>query len=453
MLRVLVAVALQQLSSTPYDGCAFPLVRTLTFDIRFVQGCQSDDKINSPPGSEANVLAFVQRVKEMVPQVSEVYQEIRHNNSRSFEDYDSRTIFLISQLYRIVETTVISYGNRDLVMNLDLALIGNLTSVESATAWQDNRMLVLIRQSSQSLQTLHISAYGTADISELVRGTGDDGKCVEYPHLHTLDLCGFDTGQNPSFNGAVPFPNLRRLILLTGYPFGDDVVFRGNGAILESLKVALYPETVALLKKHTVFTCTSHPKLRVCICSGANNQSMAFDTASTCVKFVLSITPAASVRVFPGLSEFGEDPMPALSLFGDYTSIQRLSMYDVQLSLWDALTFIKSLPLLSDLHAMFPTLDEPPRGVSEADLPNYVTLNFAPMGKRFRCWDFTYSSWEEPDGTARCILLLALACPNFDYAVMDAEHREPFMEEMRSQIDKPWFNLHAPRLQRLLYDD
>ncbi|KAJ2862195.1 hypothetical protein GGH94_004426 [Coemansia aciculifera] len=377
--------ALQQLSSAPYDGCAFPLVRVLTFNIRFVDDYLSEDQnINSPPGTEANILAFVQRVKEMAPRVHEIYQNVGDTDYGLLEDYGVHTTLLVSQLYGIAETTVISKRNRDLVVSPGLAPIGNLTSIVYDLDWLDYRVSALIRQSSQSLQTLHIRVNETSDISGLIRDPVDGSQYIEYPRLHTLNIHGSDAGQRRGFNDVVLFPGLQRLTLVSRYPFDDDVLFRGNGATLEYLKVVLYSETVGLLRKYNVFTPTSHPKLRACIYSVRHNEPIAFDTASDYMKFALSIAPAASVRVLPYLREFGEPLVPTLSLLGNHASIQVLSMADINMSFWDALTLIKSLPLLSDLYAGYPTLDEYPQGVTEAALPEYVISNYAPMGKRFR---------------------------------------------------------------------
>ncbi|KAJ2030587.1 hypothetical protein GGI08_007388 [Coemansia sp. S2] len=259
--------------------------------------------------------------------------------------------------------------------------------------------------------------------------------------------------QKSTFEGAVPFPGLRRLVFYSYYPFGDDVLFRGNRATLEYLKMTLYLEMVTLLKRHNVFTRTSHPKLQyVCTYACMDDKPRAFDNALSYMKFALSFAPAASVREIPGLTKFGESLMPALSLLGDHANIQSLSMYDIHFSFWDALTFIKSLPLLSDLYALAPTLGEIPQGVAKVDLPEYVHSTYAPLGKRFRCWHITpYTQYDNAE-LVTFMLLLALVCPNFDYAAVDESYREPFMKEMRSQIAEPRFNCRAPRLNRLLFD-
>ncbi|KAJ2859737.1 hypothetical protein GGH94_005939 [Coemansia aciculifera] len=452
--------SLQQLSSAPYDGCAFPLVRTLAFNIRVYKHSEekrdydhpTEDYKIPPPGSEAKIYAFVQRVKDMAPAVSEIYLDTRDTDFEPSECNESHALLLVSQLYRVVETTIVSERNNDLVFSPGLAPIGNLTSIKFDIHGCDYSILPLVRQNAQSLQTLVVRLLMNLDISELIQYPGDGGKYIEYPRLHTLDISGSDARQRPGFNGAVPFPNLRRLTLLLRYPFDDDVLFRGNGATLENLSMMLHPAVVALLKRHNVFTRTSHPKLRVCSYGFRDDEPSAFDTASDYVKFVLSIAPAAPVQMLHALSGSSEALMPALSLLGGHTSIQVLSMYRVRLSFWDTLIFIKSLPLLSDLHTMAPTLGDIPQGVTDVDLPEYVHSTYAPMGKRFRCWHIAPHSKTVNVELVTFMLLLALACPNFDYAAVYKDYREPFMKEMRSQIAEPRFSEHATRLNRLLFN-
>ncbi|KAJ2250414.1 hypothetical protein GGI13_004026 [Coemansia sp. RSA 455] len=122
------------------------------------------------------------------------------------------------------------------------------------------------------------------------------------------------------------------------------------------------------------------------------------------------------------------------------------------LTIWQAITLVKSLPLLSDLTTKAPVLGELPQGLSIAELPEYVCSNYAPMGKRFRCWHVY--DWPEPNykEIATCVLLLALACPNFDYAALYEDHRKPFMEELRKRIDEPEFSQDAPHLRCLIFN-
>ncbi|KAJ2355869.1 hypothetical protein H4S02_012855, partial [Coemansia sp. RSA 2611] len=51
----------------------------------------------------------------------------------------------------------------------------------------------------------------------------------------------------------------------------------------------------------------------------------------------------------------------------------------------------------------------------------------------------------------RCVLLLALVCPNFDYAAVDITNRDTIMAHMKRMITTDGFRPHALRLRRLLF--
>ncbi|KAJ2743738.1 hypothetical protein GGI20_003526 [Coemansia sp. BCRC 34301] len=85
------------------------------------------------------------------------------------------------------------------------------------------------------------------------------------------------------------------------------------------------------------------------------------------------------------------------------------------------------------------------------ELPAYVTATYSPVGKRFRCWhlgDYMVLNYQE---LIKCVLLLALACPNFDCVVLPSYMYRPFMKSIEETIATDAFKQYAPRLRRLLY--
>ncbi|KAJ2332282.1 hypothetical protein GGI00_002858, partial [Coemansia sp. RSA 2681] len=146
------------------------------------------------------------------------------------------------------------------------------------------------------------------------------------------------------------------------YPFGDDVLFRGNAATLEFLDIMPDPEMVAMLRHRNVFTPTSHPKLQfVKVNLRSSDVGHVFAAASEYLQFALSIAPRASVLTIPSLSSFGGTLATELEVLGNHDSIQVLSLYRAILSFWDIVNLIKSLPLLSDLKTGVPTMDKLPQ--------------------------------------------------------------------------------------------
>ncbi|KAJ2812535.1 hypothetical protein H4S07_001336 [Coemansia furcata] len=405
--------ALQMLSAAPYEGCAFPLVRKLTFDLvidlrgRYDWELESDDTDSDddddddqeserddgyptqkryiyPQDTTANIAAFAQRVKQMAPTVSEM-DVIPHDEAeRLFQRGNVHILHLAEELFRIVEKhTVITRGSDPFVMYMDLKPIRDLVRIEYFMDSYFSDVMPLICRSARTLQSLDIDV-GDADVSGLFRAPGGRG-CLGFPRMHTLKIRASRNYKPPHkavFKNIVPFPRLQRLSATSDCPFSDDVLFRGNAGTLEFLELELAPETVSMLRTY-----------------------------------------------------------------------KTLSLPGTTLSLIEAFSLIKSLPLLSDLHTSPLTVGEPPQGVSMAKLPSHVRAAYAPIGKRFHCWHVKADWGTEVNYVELAIfmLLLALACPNFDYAAVERKYREPFMMAMKEMIDEPGFNQDAPRLRRLLF--
>ncbi|KAJ2056267.1 hypothetical protein GGI17_006285 [Coemansia sp. S146] len=467
--------ALQLLSDTPYEGRSFPLVRKLSFELTsdsdgnyywepVCDDLRDDDDDDDtpkthyvcPPNTVANIIAFVQRIKKMAPAVSEI--DVTHvgDAERLLQRCNVHVSDLVQQLFDIVERrTVISRDNYSMVMCLDLEPIRDLVHLECSLDTDSKDLLPLIRRSTQTLQFLGLDV-GDVETTGAVRDP-DSGDYLEYPCLHTLIIRLFRNpwpSQEAFSKDIVLFPRLLRLTVSYRYPFGDDLPFRGNSGTLEYLELRLLPETVSILKKYRVFTPTSHPNLKcVKLNMPLRRVPDIFATATEYMQFVLSIGPGASVREITESTEYPEEHTLALSMLKDHGCIQILSFPYTIMSLWEAISLVKSLPLLSDLTTKAPVLGELPQGVGLPELPSSICATYAPMGKRFRCWHIcTY--WNEKVDyikLATCILSLALACPNFDYAAVDGDHRETFMKGMQEKIDEPEFSQDAPRLRRLLF--
>ncbi|KAJ2881487.1 hypothetical protein H4R27_004053, partial [Coemansia aciculifera] len=226
--------ALRMLSCPPYDGCPFPQVRRLILNLTTNDVC--GDRKTSSQGDQINISAFVQRVMEMAPMVSDIQVTSICNyippeiNSPNFID-------LISQLFRLVtrvEFTIVDIS--DMPVTLYLNEICDLAHIK----------------------------YTTLEKSDGIFHNADGGY-ITYPRLYTLklaDIAGIHDPAQLVSRGVVPFPRLRHIQLRSYNPFGDDVLFRGNAASLESLDMQLSIIDADMLHTYRTFTPTSHLKLK-----------------------------------------------------------------------------------------------------------------------------------------------------------------------------------------------
>ncbi|KAJ2859676.1 hypothetical protein GGH94_005973 [Coemansia aciculifera] len=338
--------SLDALSCTTFSGCAFPLTRKLRFlfYISYEQKMawynvqkekqrslvkskqpqlqlQHYDAVATAVIVEANISAFVQRIKEMAPKV----REIEVVGGSAFVDQSSDTENFVSLVVRLFQlATRITYKFDEDTKPLDLRVetISDLVNID-IMADSMEPIAQLARQSAGTLQSLCIKTRKPGDISGIIQSA--HGDYIEYSQLRVLRLnhCSASSDvDRPVFPGAAPFPYLRLLSITESYPFADDVVFRRNAATLEYLDIRLERNVALLLMTYNVFTRTSHPRLQYVKTRIVGDiASYSFAASTFYLNLSLGIAPSAAVRAIEGLSS-SADVISALSQFGRLNSIQ-----------------------------------------------------------------------------------------------------------------------------------
>ncbi|KAJ2055281.1 hypothetical protein GGI17_006692, partial [Coemansia sp. S146] len=152
-----------------------------------------------------------------------------------------------------------------------------------------------------------------------------------------------------------------------------------SAVTLEILRLTLTRDLALAPLRRNVFTPTSHPKLQ-CVMLGLHSsmRSANYTDDPEIIQLIMDIAPGATIK---RISQWFIDkaPPPVFSLFGKHDNLQVLAPPDMRLSLWDSMTLIKSLPLLSDIHSMAPALDPMPAGVTKRGLVKYVCSNYSPI--------------------------------------------------------------------------
>ncbi|KAJ2031818.1 hypothetical protein IWW57_000534 [Coemansia sp. S610] len=451
--------ALKELLRVPQDSFLFPMVHSLRVVLApTTQGQQLPASVLAAQEIESNVCAFVQRIRLVAPMAKKVCISLQPHSPDEPQFATRHLSSLVEQLGQLGSTVDHYYKSYPISLEPPPTGISSLTAGPPGRGNAGELVMQLARHNAATLRALNIYLAETDIISPLI--LNDDGNYAEYPRLQELEIqqrvnWSLDRelrSQPPVFSGAIPFPKLRRLRLKPEYPFGDDTPFRGNTGTLEYLSLDLTDGLVKLLQKRQIFTHSSHPKLE-CVVTRNSVDCIGglFDTDISCMEFILSIGPNARVRRVDhnGLICHLRPIVPAL---GVCANIQVLDFYiSMDLALWDVIALVKALPLLSDLRAGVSFLGALSYGISEDELPAYVIAKYAPAGERFRCWHKWNVHAYQERVDVRCVLLLALVCPNFDYAAVSAGHCKFFMAHMKEMIAKDWYRPHAKRLQRLLF--
>ncbi|KAJ2104197.1 hypothetical protein GGI09_000244 [Coemansia sp. S100] len=286
--------ALQILSCEPYGVCAFPFVRRITFFIVLNDNIQTEQSV-----VVANIVAFVERVKQMAPKASDfrlspvAYRGIRHTTVRHFD-------YLATQLFQLAEKAELCFVNgHEYHWEPQLDGVFNLVHIRHTTRHNIPTFIRLARLNARTLESLDIMIANTTDVSSIIQDA--DGTYISYPRLVTLFLGGGSYVSNlplPVFEDDMPFPILRRLKIPFMYPVGDDTFFRGNAATLEYLSIKLNRAIVVMLREHSVFTPRSHPSLRRVIVEYDDSSEPGELTSNAeALQFVLSIGTRASAKL------------------------------------------------------------------------------------------------------------------------------------------------------------
>ncbi|KAJ2883785.1 hypothetical protein H4R27_002526, partial [Coemansia aciculifera] len=147
-------LALKMLSRTPYNGCAFPLVRSLTFRVIPPLWHQRNYTGANQSESDTNISAFVQQIKEMVPRLDKVkvviYTQVVYRYQRTIRDLSS----LASQLYLLASR--VEYDARGWVLPLKLQIdsICNLVHIDYPSFDHCEQAVHLARRNASTLQVL-----------------------------------------------------------------------------------------------------------------------------------------------------------------------------------------------------------------------------------------------------------------------------------------------------------
>ncbi|KAJ2062733.1 hypothetical protein GGI17_002240 [Coemansia sp. S146] len=176
--------ALSLLSSAPYDGRSFPRVRTLRLE--FVTSKPRQRSTVDSASIAANISAFVDRLRKMVPKATWIRFRGSHNSSHL--PIVARLHFdrLVTQLYQRFRCIVGLLNYPCKLTSLQLSEICNLVCLDYAVADGYEQVMHLARQNASTLCTLKIAFSSVVSVASLIQNV--DGSYAEYLCLRTLEL-------------------------------------------------------------------------------------------------------------------------------------------------------------------------------------------------------------------------------------------------------------------------
>ncbi|KAJ2868590.1 hypothetical protein GGI22_000795 [Coemansia erecta] len=432
----------------------FHAARTIT-----ITCMQGDDIPNAnSEASQAASLLSAKRIRELAPNAHTVVFDVNFSNDTGrygpdLWDIVNRFIahlcmgkqtveLLVRSTYRLPPEPTCTPSNIT-----DLTIYWNEGSAQDATA--------LMHMNAKQLLRLTLTKVKTNDFHRLL--ITSEGQNVTYTSLVSLRIMlqqqSYETAENrPTFGPtAVPFPKLAWLYIESLYPFGDDVVFRGNMGTLRSMCIRTNEATLAMLNTAKTFargrfTALQTVKLHSYMdaiesthTSWLREYIQFFECIHQCVENLQVVFGAASRRLLARIHRELE-----------FAMLRQLDVCEAHLSLRDILRTLKAVPALQRLRSRLAAV---PMFLSTAQNASRVAgfcQKHRNASARFQQWDIYYGE-ARPDTSYSSVYaaFLAVVCPHFVCLRVQQKSHDKHCAGIAA-LQRTTFGAYAARLQRLL---
>ncbi|KAJ2426813.1 hypothetical protein GGF41_001915 [Coemansia sp. RSA 2531] len=460
--------ALKRLSSEPYSGCSFPLVRSLT--LNFISRTSQEDFGVRTRVAKANVDAFLGLLLQMTPVASEIVLEGGDLSSNFSTATKPQVAYLVAQLYQRYKRVVHHVHFSAEFTGHQLNAIQDLVHFDYTANNDSEQAFQLARQSASTLQSLAITFDKVVTISGLFQGT--DNSYIVYTSLRSLSLCHTPALQSlyengsihpwtsygkkerlPMFADVTPFPGLVRLSLDIDYPFGDDILFRGSGATLEYASLQLYPMTRGIIYWYKLFTHSSHPKLQCIITRVAHDPSPCKPSIEHFQgpDYFIGIGSHAQVHRALNIPQCKVSE-PYKRNFDGFDCVRVLSLPGFSVGFSEAVLLFGAFPNLLDLYTKCPYwMWRTPDGIYHRDLRAYKVANRVMARRnRFKTWVFSDSPKCDRRTLVSCLRVVAMVSSALDCVSPQAGNSDIFMGDMDDSVVFHGLAQHSERYWRVI---
>ncbi|KAJ2098318.1 hypothetical protein GGI09_003378 [Coemansia sp. S100] len=233
----------EALSTIQYENLSFPTANTL---VLLLSKAADVDASTTTVTTKENVVDFARSLLCLTPAARNVSLRFL-SFSETGPSYEKLYDALVSELYKGKVTSLdVRYtlgqaaqtSAGDFPLSLSLQGVSGLTSIAHGPNVSCTPFARLAYHNAATLKILDIKIAEEKNWLDLIYG-GTEVSAI-YSELESLSLkvivvpC---TTTWAAVNDAAPFPKLLTLDLSGGYPFDDDLIFRGNGGTLQYLQI------------------------------------------------------------------------------------------------------------------------------------------------------------------------------------------------------------------------
>ncbi|KAJ1988532.1 hypothetical protein GGI25_004473 [Coemansia spiralis] len=444
------------------DSFSFPAAHTMYINI---EHCEEDFNVESYDyESQAHVLA--RHLRRIAPAVKNMFVKYcAYNNIKHLPTGDSFAN-LLSGLYRNKVRSYLEIQRNDFYTPVNPYIAHSLTDI--VCIWNIStcqHSLCLIQNSANTLRRLKLTCVGHYRGTIVQLFWNSHGQLVTYPKVEYLSFgATFECEYNSMRSNLPhhrPFPKLKCLYLESTYPFGDDILFRGNEGTLEYLCIRPDLETLEVLDSLGVFASGRYKSLRyikVLEQPMECGKSMQLDHmwAAMVSQFVHRASSALQTITIHN-KQAGEKLVCALVHSFHMTNLQILDLPCSLFSLADLIALVKAIPALTELHCMSAGVGNDYSGIPHSQLADYMRKNYYPLNRSFKRWHICHDYTKplmfagQAESMVACALLMSVVCPRFTSVLCDYTDKDRFNSIIQLALSRNPHGKYNSHLVRLMH--
>ncbi|KAJ2823622.1 hypothetical protein GGI24_003638, partial [Coemansia furcata] len=439
------------ISMPQYENLSFPAAKTLALYLQMTADNASSSALVT---SQAKVIDFVRSLLQLTPVVTSVV--IKFVSVSVTELYNRQLCdTLVSELYqgRVDSVDVYSFlSGAPLLLNLTGAT--GLTSITHGSNISCTPFASLAHLNARTLRTLEIIISEEKNWLDLIYG-GTEASAV-YSSLTALTV---DIGNIPydtiwaAIEDAEPFPVLSALSIEGKYPFNDDLLFRGNGRALQSLRVPFSAIARNVLGRFNVLKRNGVSQMaRICIgdVTEMDTEFLAGRVGVPIEQQVHRILEVATLLKYTG-DTTGNQIFNSVAAAPITAVLQHLHTSDCMWSVDDFIKMVAALPSLVSLTCEIREFGPDIEVIPANDRPSILRTRYYPLSGNFKMLRVLNVTDDSVSMVANVAKIISILCPSFAQVDLPLKLRNEFSREIAWAMVSDPFEPYANSLRRLVY--
>ncbi|KAJ2686705.1 hypothetical protein IWW39_003453 [Coemansia spiralis] len=445
-----------------YETLSFPSAKFLEFrlskavkeEVAVAHNSQSPSAPTPEIGRE-QVASVARALLRLVPTVIDMDMTVCTIGDTE-PNYIQLYEWLVTELCRgRVDRLQIWSWTRGVVLPLRLDDISGLTSITRGKNVSNSAFSRLAYLSAGTLKTLEI-LLTEVDWLDLIFGDTDDP--VVYANLVSLKL---EIGEIPygttwaAIEAVEPFPVLATLEIYGGYPFADDLLFRGNGGTLQNLCLPFSALCRNALGRFNVLRRSAVTRMNSICIDEAVDADQAFLIENADFAFEQQVHHILEVAYSLVLPNNPEEYRLYHSLLSAPKAaiLQRLDFGDLVFSASGLFEVVAALPSLSSLTCAISGFGQGIEAIPPKERPISLHTKYYPLSQNFRTLIPVYYRDSSAKEMAHVAMLLAVVCPSLRAVIVPPMQRSEYSREIAWSMLNATFKPYADRLNGLIYWD